>query len=194
MLFVWLGLSNVDGMLFECSVLSNERGCVGIRHWTAQCALSFEVASYLDPRFKASFLTRDGREKIESLLPTAHTTEASTDVEPRNKRPRFFTLLNETPRASTATDNMNKHPEVALYESEDLLTETSCPLQYWLANSCRLPTMAKLALVYLSIPASSAPVERLFSVAGKVFRADRCRLKDSTFHDIMLVRAESRLH
>jgi hypothetical protein len=93
--------------------------------------VSFEVASYLDPRFKASFLTRDGREKIDSLLPTAHTTEASTDVEPRNKRPRFFTLLNETPCALTATDN--KHSEVALYESEDLLTEPSCPLQYcWL--------------------------------------------------------------
>ena len=40
----------------------------------------------------------------------------------------------------------------------------------------------------LQIPASSGPVERLFSIAGKVFRPDRCRLTDEMFAKLMFIR------
>ena len=42
---------------------------------------------------------------------------------------------------------------------------------------------------YLSVPASSAPVERLFSIAGKVFRPERCRLTDKNFETLMFIRS-----
>ena len=38
------------------------------------------------------------------------------------------------------------------------------------------------------IPASSAPVERLFSIAGKVFHPNRCCLKNKTFEELMFIR------
>ena len=44
-----------------------------------------------------------------------------------------------------------------------------------------------LAKRVLSVPASSAPVERLFSVAGKVFKPDRCQMKDSTFETLLFI-------
>ena len=41
----------------------------------------------------------------------------------------------------------------------------------------------------ITIPASSAAVERLFSIAGKIYRPDRCRLSDSRFEQLMFIRS-----
>ena len=48
-------------------------------------------------------------------------------------------------------------------------------------KSPEYPEQSKLACQYLQIPASSGPVERLFSIIGKVFRPDKCSLNDKLF-------------
>ncbi|CAG2247836.1 unnamed protein product [Mytilus edulis] len=50
-----------------------------------------------------------------------------------------------------------------------------------------------LAVQYLAIPATSAPVERLFSTAGKTFRPERCRLADGTFEKLMMVKCNGKM-
>ncbi|CAG2252649.1 unnamed protein product [Mytilus edulis] len=67
------------------------------------------------------------------------------------------------------------------------------PLLYWHSNCQRLPRLAKLAVQYLAIPATSAPVERLFSTAGKTFRPERCRLADGTFEKLMMVKCNGKM-
>ena len=47
---------------------------------------------------------------------------------------------------------------------------------------------SKLATRFLCIPATSAPVESVFSVAGKIFRPDRARLSDTVFHSIVFAK------
>ena len=47
-------------------------------------------------------------------------------------------------------------------------------MMFWDLNSNKFPVLSKMAQIYLALPASSAPVERLFSVGGKIFRAERC--------------------
>ena len=47
--------------------------------------------------------------------------------------------------------------------------------------------LAKLACNYLMIPASSAPVEGLFSVAGKLFRPERSSVSDARFEELMTI-------
>ena len=42
-------------------------------------------------------------------------------------------------------------------------------------------------IVFSSNSATSAPVECLFSIAGKVFRPERCSLKDDTFEKLNMM-------
>ena len=45
-----------------------------------------------------------------------------------------------------------------------------------------------MAQYHLNAPALSEPVERLFSVAGNVFRPERNRLSDELFETFMIIR------
>ena len=62
------------------------------------------------------------------------------------------------------------------------------PLSFWKDHENTYPKLAILAMKYLAVPASSAPVERLFSMAGKVFFPERCNLSDKTFETSMFLR------
>jgi len=53
-------------------------------------------------------------------------------------------------------------------------------LMWWKLHAMRFPYLSRLARRYLAMPATSASVERLFSVAGQVVTAKRARLDPST--------------
>ena len=55
------------------------------------------------------------------------------------------------------------------------------PAKYWRENQEKYPFLAMLAKEVLGVPSSSAPVERLFSIAGKVSIPERCWLTDKRF-------------
>ena len=59
------------------------------------------------------------------------------------------------------------------------------PLDLWHQEETNYFSLSKLAVSVLSIPVSSAAVERLFSIAGKIYRPDRCRQSESRFKQLM---------
>lgn len=69
--------------------------------------------------------------------------------------------------------------------------EGTHPLQYRKENEDKFPILAK---IYVNVPATSVPVERHFSIAGKIFkRPDKCRLNDSTFQMLTMLNAMKKL-
>ena len=90
-------------------------------------------------------------------------------------------------------DDTKLEPSQPSYPLEDYLSATCLskdadPLAYWKGQEHLNHTLAKLTCQYLQIPASSAPVECLFSVAGKIFTSDRCNLTDANFEKLMFIR------
>lgn len=62
------------------------------------------------------------------------------------------------------------------------------PLTYWKINEPRFPHLAKLAAKYLSLPATSGSVERLFSIAGYIQRAERSSLTTANVEKLLICR------
>ena len=64
----------------------------------------------------------------------------------------------------------------------------SNPLETWREYEKDLPCIARLARKYLCLTASSALVERPFSVSGKAFKPDRYRMRDKVLESLMMIK------
>ncbi len=62
------------------------------------------------------------------------------------------------------------------------------PATFWKVNKTKFPILATIARDVLGVPAS---VERLFSIAGKIFTPQRCRLTDKRFSQLMFIRCNN---
>ena len=99
-------------------------------------------------------------------------------------------LLWENRRVPTTSSSADS--EISDYFGQQCITDNANALSYWQQQQLNFPTLSKLAKQYLTVPASSGPVERLFSVAGKIFHPDRCSLKDHIFETLMFIRMNSK--
>ena len=158
---------------------------------------SYKLASVLDPRFKLRWLpSAQAKEAIKEELITALASTAtpkppsSPSISPPAKRPRLFQFMEEEDNTAPA----DTPQEVQEYLGEKSLPYQANPLQYWQTNEHRFPQLAKLAQFYLAIPASSAPVERIFSTAGKIFTPERACLADSNFEALMFIKCNDALY
>ena len=55
------------------------------------------------------------------------------------------------------------------------------PLEYWKINSGRFQLLSKLAVEIYSCPATTAGIERVFSIAGHLIGARATSMKDDSF-------------
>ena len=64
------------------------------------------------------------------------------------------------------------------FESTDSLADNTDPIEYWLNQQVTCPLLSSVAIDILSIPGSSAPVERVFSTADDSTIGKQNRLSD----------------
>ena len=116
------------------------------------------------------------------------TPTPSPDASPENPAPRDGSLgsfmasmehLLEAPPPSTSTgataplDELDEYLREAVPKEQDLL-------DWWSVNERRFPNVAKMAQQFLAVPASSVSVERLFSLAGRLYGDLRQAMNDGT--------------
>ena len=65
--------------------------------------------------------------------------------------------------------------------------ENNDPLKWWRDRQTKLPILAMLARMYLCIPATSAPSERIFSMASRLINKRRARLTPENAGRIIFV-------
>lgn len=136
-------------------------------------------------------------EMLKACMPLAKYCEevsADADEEPSTKRQRsMFEDIMEAEVTPTVTIRGQVEEEIDSYLKAQRRPQDDCPLEYW-RNETRFPTVKGLAEIYLPVLASSAPVERLFSQAGRIFRTDRCSLSDDNFQKLMNIRSNRQFY
>ena len=161
------------------------------------------ICTYLDPRFKGSYideadvtlvedrLTREGTDENQdstseptpSTLPTSgDSAEASLSEKSGTKKRKLSSWLKEATKMPSSSSTPQTPEQQIKKEIEDyiklpLLDAESDPLQWWKVHMAVLPTMAKLAQKYLSVCASSSASERIFSCSGNIVSKKRTLLK-----------------
>lgn len=112
----------------------------------------------------------------------AHEVGYEVGEEPPTKRFRHLNRVLEV-KFKEGMKRKSKHPpgatEVERYfDSVEALAEHVDPISYWESMTQEYPLISSVALDILSIPASSAPIERVFSTAGESTIGKHNRLAD----------------
>ena len=72
------------------------------------------------------------------------------------------------------------------------LYTTACsfgdPLEWWKKNQLKYPYLARLASLYLAVPATSAPSERIWSRASRILTLKRANLKAKVAQRMMFIK------
>ena len=127
----------------------------------------------------------------ESAL--TETEKVDDAEEPPYKRFKYLSSvlnerLKEQGKTQISQQSQPDHEELERYLSEPIARENEDPLDFWTTNQNKYPHLAPVAFDMLVIPASSAPVERVFSTAGVITSRRRNRLQDKHLEREVLIK------
>jgi len=100
-----------------------------------------------------------------------------------------YSHSSRTPVMDTPATQLRKYLEM---DCDYDATDNSCCLPFWQVNKQTLNLLFEPALRALSVPASSAPVERIFSHGGIVMSPHRARMTDKTLTSIVFLKCNAR--
>lgn len=125
-------------------------------------------------------------------LPVVPVTQVSESSSPTQKRGKLFDRYGSSHTAQststpTAAAEFRSYLELCdSYGGKQL----SC-LEFWAQHSKSLPRLHEVALKALSVPATSAPVERVFSCGGIFMRPHRARLSNRMLSDLVFLKCNN---
>ena len=134
-----------------------------------------------------------------SVLSTAQSQvqqcEAIDKTEPpapkKSKMAKLFSFMEDIKESETSCST---EEELQVYLKEQLPQHNNDPLTFWKENGLRFPQLAELVKKFFIVPATSAPVERVFSHAGNILSAERARLLPKNFENLVFLKVNQHLY
>ena len=160
----------------------------------------FKIATFLDCNFGMKSFEIDKHNEIRKLiksklnnimtsLKSIETNTAKNQSENEKERGNNYICfqhaeLNEPDELDNTIDE---------YLSALKVNKLNCTLEFWKTNESRWPFLAKLAKKHLGVPASSAAVERIFSIGGHILSNKRRRSGIQLFSDEVFLKLNEHL-
>ncbi|XP_012145951.2 E3 SUMO-protein ligase ZBED1-like isoform X1 [Megachile rotundata] len=134
------------------------------------------IASFLDPRSKElSFESKEVRNVIKiSVHDMMENILVSETTENTNPFPSALDFLYQAVNPSN-----DGNSEFEMYLEETQINHNLCPLMWWKIHEYKYPRLAKLAKMYLGIPAMSASSEYVLSTTGNISYKRNCLLPEN---------------
>ena len=97
-------------------------------------------------------------------------------------------MKNDNQREILCDNNKICNAELNRYRNMTKLPTKDYPLQWWEEHKYRFPILYRPGMRFLSIPATSAPSERVWSIASCIITKDRARLDSNFVSDLIFLK------
>ena len=143
-------------------------------------------ATFLDPVFGPTCFDSYNRNQVigsikNFISKSAERLRPALKQQQKHNQADFVGKMKRFSLEETTTD----YDEISDYIRFSTETGVKCPLKFWKENHSRWPNLSKLAMKVLGVPATSASVERMFSITGHIFQSKRRRMTDKLFSTLV---------
>lgn len=138
-------------------------------------------------RDEAISILKEEAKKTREENPVPVTSSQDNNIQPPAAK-KFKSSMFQTLFQSSGPKERTEVVEIDEYLKLEQSDEDECPLKFWKKREARFPTLFKLAISYLTRPASSGAVERLFSVAGAITTARRAKIHTKKLEQMLCYR------
>ena len=123
------------------------------------------------------------------MIEVHDTPLLETEPSKQKKRPPLFSFMSQSQQPKKKKTSISPPAQFTMY-LEQIADEPVAGLEFWsmMHNQSKYPSLFKLAGKVLSVPASSAPVERVFSHGGIFTRPHRATLSDAMLGKLLLLK------
>lgn len=153
-----------------------------------------DMSSLMDPRFRTSYIDPDKVEHVKKRAvselmsaemsapqqpgPSVQVCQEEPQTPPQKKMTLAAFFRKSAPVVSLHQSEVEKiEAELATYLLTPEVDPDTDPLEWWKRHELSFPRLCNLAKKYLSIQATSAPSERVFSVGGSIVTCHRACLR-----------------
>lgn len=194
------GLSSADDLVYTTQLRSDLLKSLNDRFGNVSENEVYLFSTFLDPVLGIKAFDNQMktivRNKLRTLLQLESLKQKTKEtLKERDNNSRTQEVKNvikvkyefyDEPELDNESDDINR--EIDEYCRTIRSSSFKCPLEFWKANHAKFPLLANLAKKYLGIPASSASVERMFSICGHIFSLRRRKMGIKIFCEIVFLK------